>query len=241
MKRKTTEYIQYSLGTVGTKRKVLSDNAIREIFTFSRGNLNLINSICDLALKKGFAYKSKTINTPIVKECGIELGGKVTVDSDVNPLPKHYDEKAKKEKLDAVQPSSPKRWLWIKALFVLLFIFSSYVLFKSQTDNSSIWRTDEPASKNYDSHKLEEEESVSPDTAQGTLKNHSNAESEKQATAPVSPNNENEGPEPSTAGKRNSSNRLPKTNREWPFSTYKKIIYFKYDSNSLSPESLEIR
>ena len=46
--------------------------------------------------------------------------------------------------------------------------------------------------------------------------------------------------EPSTAGKINSSDKLTKTDREWPFSTYKKIIYFKYDSNTLSPESLEI-
>ena len=236
----TTKYIQYSLGTAGTKRKVFSDNAIREIFSFSRGNLNLINSICDRTLRKGFAYKKKTINTAIIRECGIELGGKGRLDSDVKPTPKRFVKKVKKEKLAADQPSPPQRWLWVKALFILLFIFSSYVLYKSQTENSSIWRTDDTAHKNYDSHKLKEEESVSPDTAQGTLKNHSNSESEKQAATSDSPNFENEGFEPSAPGKRNSSDKLTKTKQEWPFSTYKKIIYFKYDSNSLSPESLEI-
>ena len=32
----------------------------------------------------------------------------------------------------------------------------------------------------------------------------------------------------------------PKINREWPFATFKKIIYFNYDSNTLPSDSLEI-
>jgi general secretion pathway protein A len=236
----TAKYIKYCLGTVGTKKNIFSDKAIREIFSFSEGNLNLINSICDLALRKGYSFKKKTINTAIVKECGNELKEKGAIDSNVKPHQKFVVKKEKRNKLNADQPPSPKRWLWIKALFVLLFIFSSYVLYKSQTEKSSRWRTDEIANKNYDFHKFREEEIISPDTPQGTHKNYSNSYTEKQVTAPNSPNTENERLESSTAGKRNSSDKLTKTNRQWPFSTYKKIIYFKYDSNSLSPESLEI-
>ena len=237
----TAEYIQYCLGTAGTKRKIFSDNAIHEIFTFSGGNLKLINSICDLALTHGHSYNKKTINTAIIKECGNEIQEKGTVDSDVKSHPKFVYKKETKKKLTADQPPSPKRWLWIKALFIMVLIFSSYALYKSQTEKSSIWRTDEIAHKNYDFHKLKEkEEAISPNTPPGTHKNYSKSESEKQATAPDSSNIKNERLEPSTAGNRNSSDNLAKTHREWPFSTYKKIIYFKYDSNTLSPESLEI-
>ncbi len=236
----TAKYIQYCLGTAGTKKNIFSNKAIHEIFSFSRGNLNLINSICDLALRKGYSYKKKTINTAIVKECGNELQEKGTVDSDVNSPLKFFVKKVKKKKLAADQPPSPKRWLWITALFVLLLIFSSYVLYKSQTEKSSIWRTDEIAHKNYDFHKLREEEIISPDAPQGTHKNYSNSDTEKQATAPDSPNIGNEDLEPFSTEKIKSSDKLTKTDREWPFSTYKKIIYFKYDSNTLSPESLEI-
>ena len=236
----TANYIQYCLGTAGTRRKIFSDKAIREIFSLSGGNLNLINSICDLALRKGYAYKKKTIDPAIAKECGFELRGKGTVDADVKPPPKFVAKKEKKKKLTADQPPSPKRWLWIKALFVLLFMFSSYVLYKSQTEKSSIWKTDEIVHKDYDFYKLKEQEFISPDTPQGTHKNYSTSDTEKPATAPESPNIENEGREPSAAGKRSSSDKLTETNREWPFSTYKKIIYFEYDSNTLSPESLEI-
>jgi type II secretory pathway predicted ATPase ExeA len=66
----TAKYIMYCLGTAGTKRNIFNDTAIHEIFSFSRGNLNLINSICDLALRKGYSYKNKIINSAIVKECG---------------------------------------------------------------------------------------------------------------------------------------------------------------------------
>lgn len=236
----TAKYIQHCLDTAGTMRKIFSDKSIHEIFSFSRGNLKLINSICDLALRKGYSYKKKTINTAIVNECGDKLKGKGTFDSKVRPRQKFVIKKEKTNKLTADQLPSPKRWLWIRVLFVLLFIFSSYILYKSQTEKSSAWRTDEIAHKNYDFHKLREEETISPDTPQGANNNYSNAVPEKQATAPDSPDIKKEDLEPFIAGKRNGSDKLTKPNREWPFSTYKKIIYFKYDSNTLPLESLEI-
>jgi outer membrane protein OmpA-like peptidoglycan-associated protein/type II secretory pathway predicted ATPase ExeA len=236
----TAQYIKYCLSTAGTKKNIFSTKAIHEIFSFSRGNLSLINSICDLALIKGYSSRKKTINTAIIKECGSELQEKGIIDWNVKLPPKFVVKKEKNNKITADQPSSSKRWLWIKTLFVLLFIFSSYVLYKSQTQDSNIWRTDEIAQDNYDFHKLKKENVISPDTSQEANQTYSNSESEKQETATVSPNVENESLEPYTAGERNSSARLTNTGREWPFATYKKIIYFEYDSNTLSPESLEI-
>ena len=118
--------------------------------------MNLINSICDLALRKGYSYKKRTIDTAIVKECEFEHKEMGTVESDVKDAQKFVVKKEKKKQLTSDQSPFYKRWLWIKALFFLLFIFSSYVLYKSQTEKSSIWRTDEIAQKNYDFHKLKE-------------------------------------------------------------------------------------
>ena len=55
----TAQYIQYCLVSAGTKRKIFNDTAVHEVFSFSGGNLNLINSICDLALRKGYSYKKE--------------------------------------------------------------------------------------------------------------------------------------------------------------------------------------
>ena len=82
------QYIKYGLSNAGTKRNIFSDKAIHEIFSFSGGNLNLVNSICDLALKKGYLYRKKAINTAIIKECGKELKNLNTVDLDVKAPPK---------------------------------------------------------------------------------------------------------------------------------------------------------
>jgi outer membrane protein OmpA-like peptidoglycan-associated protein/type II secretory pathway predicted ATPase ExeA len=236
----TAEYIQYCLGTVGTKNKIFSDKAIHEIHSFSDGNLSLINSICDLALRKGYTYKKKRINTAIVTQCANTLNGKGTSDSDLKPPQKAEDKKEKEEKSIAEQPPSRKRWLWIKIVFVLLLIFSAYVLYKSQSEKSNIWRTDEIAHKDYDFHQLKEQEEASPNTPQELSENFSNSGAENPVAVTVPPTVENERLKPSTSQKGNISGRLSTNSREWPFSTYKKIIYFKYDSNTLSPEFLEI-
>ena len=237
----TGEYVRYCLSTVGSKKKIFSDKAIHEIFSFSRGNFNLINSICDLSLGKGFSKKKKRINSTIVLECGIEINEKGTNGVDINSHQSFVLGMESGEKPAAVEPSSPKRWLWIKALFFLLFLFSSYVLYKSQTEKSSIWSTDEIAQKNYDFSKFKESAgTISPDTQQVNNENISKAETKLQATTPDSSSIKDGGLEPSNPGKGNISANLAPTYREWPFSTYKKIIYFKHDSNALSPESLEI-
>ena len=236
----TANYIQYCLAAEGTKKKIFSDKTIHEIFYFSKGNLNLINSICDLALRKGHKYKKKTINPEILKECVNELWEKGTVDSDAKPTQNLIAKKEKKKKRPTVKSPNPKRWLWIKVVFVILFIFSSYILYNSQTEKSNLWKTDEIAHKNYDFNPLKEEEIILPVTPQGSNKNYFSSDSAETASGPDSQKFENEAREPSTAQKTASTDTETKTNREWPFSTYKKIIYFKYDSNTLPPESLEI-
>ena len=237
----TAEYVQFCLDSVGANKKLFSDESLREVFSFSQGNLNLVNTICDLALRRGFLDKKKRIGAGMVNECKNELKEQGIVGPDVTPFQKFVIKHHPDEELDAYQtPPSPKRWLWIKALFVLLFIFSSYVLYKSQTEKMSTWKTGDIAHKDYDFHKLKEEDNISPESVQGTNQDSSESNADKQSLSQNSPEIENQDFEALSAAKRKSSARLSTFHREWPFSTYKKIIYFQYDSNSLSPESLEI-
>jgi general secretion pathway protein A len=201
-KAETAEYIRHRLGTVGTNDKIFSDKAIHEIFSFSKGNFNLINSICDLSLRKGFSSKKKRINAAIVIECRIELEKKGVVDSEIKYYPKFVVGKEKKKKPTTTETVSPRRWLWIKTLLVLLFIFSSYVLYKSQTKKTNIWKTDEIVQKDYDFHKLNKEEINSRDPAQGASQGYSELDTEKPETAPNSPVIVNEDLEPLSVAKK---------------------------------------
>ena len=71
--QETDEYIRHQLKSAGTDIKVFTSGAIREIYSFSKGNPGLINSICDRALLTGYSNDIKTINSAIIKECSGEL------------------------------------------------------------------------------------------------------------------------------------------------------------------------
>jgi general secretion pathway protein A len=67
------EYILHRLNVAGQKKNIFNERAIREIFYFSKGYPRLINIICDHALLTGFTKEVKIIDEKIIKECANEL------------------------------------------------------------------------------------------------------------------------------------------------------------------------
>ena len=64
----THRYIQHRLKVAGGKKKIFSLDAVREIYSFSRGNPRLINSICDLALFAGYMTNRNKVDVEMIKE-----------------------------------------------------------------------------------------------------------------------------------------------------------------------------
>jgi general secretion pathway protein A len=71
--KETEKYIEHRLAVAGTNRKIFQDNAIREIYNFSKGFPRLINIIADRALLTGYINSDKLIKKGIIKECASEL------------------------------------------------------------------------------------------------------------------------------------------------------------------------
>lgn len=71
--KETREYIQYRLKVAGQEKKIFSPEAIREIFSFTKGYPRLINITCELALLTGYVKDAKTIRSDIIRECAEEL------------------------------------------------------------------------------------------------------------------------------------------------------------------------
>ena len=67
------DYIFHRLNVAGHKKNIFNENAIAEIFLFSRGYPRLINIICDHALLTGYVKEVKIIDEMIIKECTDEL------------------------------------------------------------------------------------------------------------------------------------------------------------------------
>jgi hypothetical protein len=69
----TRTYIIYRLRKAGAARGIFTGPALEQIYSCSRGNPRLINSLCDHALVTGYAADKETIDSQIVQECVNEL------------------------------------------------------------------------------------------------------------------------------------------------------------------------
>ena len=67
------EYVKHGLELPESLEEIFTVEAVKEIFSFSRGYPRLINIICDRCLLTGFVEESKTITAEIVRECKKEL------------------------------------------------------------------------------------------------------------------------------------------------------------------------
>ena len=67
------QYIQSRLEVAGSKEKIFTSRAIKEVHKFSNGYPRLINIICDQALLTGYVKEKRKIDQKIVAECAAEL------------------------------------------------------------------------------------------------------------------------------------------------------------------------
>jgi type II secretory pathway predicted ATPase ExeA len=65
----TAAYIAHRLQVAGAKRKIFTDDAVREVHSFSKGAPRQINILCDLALVRGYAENAKTLDSRMIIEC----------------------------------------------------------------------------------------------------------------------------------------------------------------------------
>lgn len=70
----TVEYIRHRLYVAGGEETLFLDNALREVYKYSRGIPRLINTICDNALLEGYLFKAKKIDESIIKAVAVDLG-----------------------------------------------------------------------------------------------------------------------------------------------------------------------
>jgi len=65
----TAAYIAYRLQVAGTQKRIFTDDAVREIQSFSKGSPRQINILCDLALLRGYAENAKILDSRMIEEC----------------------------------------------------------------------------------------------------------------------------------------------------------------------------
>ena len=78
--RETADYIHHRLDLAGAGDEIFKPDALREVFSLSRGYPRLINIICDYALMTGYSAGSKKIDADLIKGCSKELHISIGVD-----------------------------------------------------------------------------------------------------------------------------------------------------------------
>jgi type II secretory pathway predicted ATPase ExeA/tetratricopeptide (TPR) repeat protein len=69
----TLAYIKHRLKVAGTEKSIFTQDAVREIYHFSKGYPRLINTICDHALLTGYARNLEKIIPDVIMECALQF------------------------------------------------------------------------------------------------------------------------------------------------------------------------
>ncbi len=189
----TGQYIEHRLEVAGARQKIFKTDAIREIHRATKGFPRGINILCDHSLLTGFASDSKTINSKIVQECGVELN--IAARSSFPPptskptIPTRPKRKPTPEPSPAPTPSAqPSRrssiWVYLSAIFIGTTVVAVAGYYFLSLDTGGLWpikKTTEPSSS---SQAIVRKVDNPPQTAE---------ETESPATEPIDDDDTNTG------------------------------------------------
>ncbi|MGA8279291.1 MAG: AAA family ATPase, partial [Desulfobacterales bacterium] len=65
----TAAYIAHRLQVAGAKKMIFTNDAVREVHSFSKGAPRQSNILCDLALVRGYAENAKILDSRMIEEC----------------------------------------------------------------------------------------------------------------------------------------------------------------------------
>jgi general secretion pathway protein A len=71
----TLKYMGVRFKKAGLSKNIITKQAAKDIYTYSKGTPRLINSVCDASLMVGFVSKAKFIDSGIVKEAVKDIAG----------------------------------------------------------------------------------------------------------------------------------------------------------------------
>jgi general secretion pathway protein A len=197
--KETVDYVKYRLRVAGAERVLFTDEALEEIYRFSRGYPRLINIISDRALLVGYTDDLQTIPPEIILECAKDL-----------KLPGEAAQQTLKEaasRLGFDIHRVPKAAIWL-SLVVLIILFGYIIASGFLGKRGGLFGVGDRSQVGSTS---------------GTAETVKPSHSSPSAGLPAQP------PKP-TAIETSGREAFPGSSK-W-------IIPFEYDTNELSPESL---
>jgi general secretion pathway protein A len=239
--KETVAYISHRLKRGGATDEIFKQDAVQEIFNFSRGYPRLINVVCDLALLSGFSAGTKKIGAAIIKKCAKEL--QIPTDM-AGPLKEQPIPDKPQAPLNVGAPRAiQNRSVIYGAAFIVLFFVAiiGYLNYGSGSDRQPVHRWDtEDYAPSKESRLLSEHnetlmaevanaEESAPSNPVGESASQEKAQTTESAAEPIK-NEEN-----SEAEKQKSA--LPSGQSAGVNNAESSIIYFEHSSNEIPQEA----
>ena len=235
-KNETGEFIRYRLKIAGTERKIFNSKAVREVFSFSKGNPRLINSVCDFAMVTGYSNDIKIIDAAVIKKCANELR---LQNKNIN---RETEKEVNAGKIAQETGGGIKYIITSKpiiyfSIFALLLFITGYIIFNLKSEDTPRWTIDD-----LTPHKYKMALKEGKDTIIAELPGK-NGLKEKQSVGAKS----SKKPAQKTKFKASFSDDIEGNKGVTPniqsFSTLsnrKLVIYFAYSSNEIPDEALKM-
>ena len=256
------EYIRHRLKVAGATKEIFSKDAVHEIFSFANGYPRLINIICDHALLTGYASGLKSIDKKVIQECKRELQlpleagvdrGKNSGVSELKPNPRSNP--------------LPEKTSWLAKIgiavaVIMLLVFGVYYFAGEKSATTPRWSMEEIAPQEYkgplpkdlkalNNHSLQASELQEVQPIQGGNAEQNAAKKEIQPLVDDNASNMTNRPpaadespaapmqQPAPIQPSEDQKASIAAKKVMPLPERKTIIYFKYNSNELPPESFE--
>ena len=120
----TRSYIEHRLKVAGVEQAIFMPEAVREIFTLSKGYPRLINIICDNALLCGYSSGLNRIDHGVIRECRRDLAMALNLEDDLEreKLVAGVEAtiEARQHKVPAAAPQNRRGYLMLAAAVVIV-------------------------------------------------------------------------------------------------------------------------
>ena len=139
----TAQYVVHRLKVAGATHPIFTAEALREVYTLTKGNPRLTNIVCDHALLTGYSMERETIDAGVIRECAEELqlpGERTlpTVESNAKRSVALPNEKPA-GKQSAISP------LIVTVLILAAILTAGYFMFTGEKISTMPWSPDQLA------------------------------------------------------------------------------------------------
>jgi type II secretory pathway predicted ATPase ExeA len=237
-RKETEQYIDHRLKIAGATQNLFTPEAVRDIFSFTKGYPRLINITCDHALLTGYSKGLTQVDETVIAECRKDL----RIISETDKSPKQDESFEEDHELYETHETpfrshSGKR-IWLFAGFILALFIIGYFVFNSAWKNPAIGAIKERvlSLKNSPAQKKSSE---TEDVSRGDLNNEKTLEKDQTPTATdrQKPNQPGEENVLSTIkGKAPAADAAPSAG-SLPVAPPKTVIQFGHNSMRLSDEA----